>query len=191
MKNSEADKRTRLIEAANKLVHRQGFGQTTLADIAQESAVPLGNVYYYFKTKDEIGHALIEHRTDCTRGQFSEWDKLPEPRTRILAAIKAVAGNREILAQSGCPIGSLCQELHKEGGPLADKAAGMFSVLLGWLEAQFRLLGMGKASSGHALHLVSALQGASLLTNAFNDPTLMLRETARLTKWVSALSADT
>ena len=190
MENSKIDKRTRLLDAANKLVYKQGFGQTTLSDIAQESSVPLGNVYYYYKTKDDIGLALIEHRTNCIRGQFSEWEKLPEPRARILASIKTVADNREMVAQSGCPIGSLCQELHKDDGPLADKAAGMFTVLLGWLEAQFRLLGMGKESADHALHLVSALQGASLLTNAFNDSTLMLRETARLTKWVNTLSAD-
>ena len=180
-----------MIEAADKLVHQQGFNQTTLADIAQKSRVPLGNVYYYFKTKDDIGHALIEHRAHCYRDQISEWDKLPEPRKRILALIKAVDDNREIFAQSGCPIGSLCQELHKEGGPLADKAAGMFSSILGWLEAQFRLLGMGKESSDHALHLLSALQGASLLTNAFNDPTLMLRESARLKEWVNALRVGT
>lgn len=190
MKKPEIDKRTRLIEAANKLVQQQGFNQTTLAEIALEAKVPLGNVYYYFKTKDDIGRALIEHRTGCHQNQFSEWDKLPDPRKRILASIKTVADNREMVAQSGCPTGSLCQELHKDGGPLAEKSAGMFSAMLGWLEAQFRLLGMGKASSDHALHLVSALQGASLLTNAFNDPTLMLRETARLTKWVKALSAD-
>ena len=79
MKNSELDKRTRLLEAANKLVHQQGFNQTTLADIALESKVPLGNMYYYFKTKDDLGHALIEHRTECARDQLSEWDKLPEP----------------------------------------------------------------------------------------------------------------
>jgi len=186
----QSDKRTRLIEAANKLVQQQGFNQTTLADIAQAAEVPLGNVYYYYKTKDDLGRALIAHRTGCYLGQFGEWDKLPEPRARILASIKAVADSREMVAQSGCPMGSLSQELHKEGGPLADKAAGMFSALLGWLEAQFRLLGMGEASSDHALHLVAALQGASLLTNAFNDPTLMLRETARLTKWVKTLIPD-
>lgn len=187
VENAKTDKRTRLLDAANKLVQQQGFNQTTLADIAQESKVPLGNVYYYYKTKDDIGHALIEHRTDYYLGKIGEWDKLPEPRKRILAFIKMVADNRESLAQSGCPIGSLCQELHKDDGPLADKAAGMFTVLLGWLEAQFCLLGMGKESSDHALHLVSALQGASLLTNAFNDPTLMLREATRLKQWVNAI----
>ncbi len=190
MKKSKIDKRSRLIEAANKLVQQQGFNQTTLADIALEAKVPLGNVYYYFKTKEDLGHALIEHRTESACGQFSKWDKLPDPRARILASINMVADRRAMVAQSGCPTGSLCQELHKDGGPLAEKSAGTFSAMLGWLEAQFRLLGTGKESAGHALHLVSALQGASLLTNAFNDPTLMLRETARLTKWVKALSTD-
>ena len=187
MPTSRVDKRTRLIEAANQLVHRQGFNQTTLADIAHKSRVPLGNVYYYFKTKEDLGHAVIEHRSNCSRNQINEWDKLPEPRERILAAIKSVADRREILAQSGCPIGSLCQELHKEGGELADEAASTFSMLLEWLETQFRLLGTGKESSDHALHLVSALQGASLLTNAFNDPALMLRETKHLMQWVNSL----
>ena len=157
---------------------------------AKKSRVPLGNVYYYFKSKDDLGHALIEHRVDYYQSQIGEWDKLPDARARILASIKSAAAMREMIAQSGCPIGSLCQELHKDGGPLADKAAETFAVFLEWLETQFRLLGMKKESSGHALHLLSALQGASLLTNAFNDPTLMLRETARLMKWVNSLKVD-
>lgn len=187
VENSKNCKRASMIEAANKLVQQQGFKQTTLADIARESRVPLGNVYYYFKTKVDIGRALIEYRTECYQSQFAEWDKLPEPRARVLASIKAVADSSEMVALNGCPIGSLCQELQKEGGSLADKSASMFSALLGWLEMQFHLLGLGRGSAGHALHLVSALQGASLLTNAFNDPTLMLRETARLEQWVNAL----
>ena len=64
MENSGSNKRVRLLEAANKLVHAQGFNQTTLADIARAAEVPLGNVYYYFKTKDDIGSALIEHRAE-------------------------------------------------------------------------------------------------------------------------------
>ena len=187
MPTIRADKRTRLVEAADKLVHQQGFNRTTLADIAKKAKVPLGNVYYYFKTKEEIGQALIDHRIGFYRDLITSWNEMSDPRRRILAFIETVTGSREMLAQSGCPIGSLCQELHKEGGPLADKAAGTFTEILGWLETQFGLLGQGKESSDHALHLVSALQGAGLLTNTFNDPTLMLREAARLKEWVDAL----
>ena len=48
------DKRDRLIDAANDLIYQQTFNATTLADIAAKANVPLGNVYYYFKTKDDI-----------------------------------------------------------------------------------------------------------------------------------------
>ncbi|MBI3570528.1 MAG: TetR/AcrR family transcriptional regulator [Gammaproteobacteria bacterium] len=187
MPTTRADKRARLVEAADRLVHRQGFNRTTLADIAKRAKVPLGNVYYYFKTKEEIGQALIDHRADFYRSLITAWNELPDPRKRISAFIGMVADSRERLTQSGCPIGSLCQELHKEGGPLADKAAGTFTAILEWLEEQFRLLGTGRESSNHALHLLSALQGASLLTNTLNDPKLMLRETTRLQEWVDAL----
>jgi AcrR family transcriptional regulator len=187
MEIKETNKRFRLLEAANKLVHAQGFNQTTLADIAQEAEVPLGNVYYYFKTKEDIGHALIEHRANFYRGLIAAWDKLPDPKRRIHALIGEVEGQREALASSGCPIGSLCQELHKDGGVLAEKAASLMAAILGWTEQQFRLLGKGTESADLALHLVTVLQGASLLTHTFNQPDLVLRETARLKKWVDSL----
>ena len=187
MKSSETDKRARLLEAANKLVHAQGFNQTTLADIAKHADVPLGNVYYYFKTKEDIGQALIEHRAEFYRALMAAWEKSPDPKKRILALIQMVADQRETLAGSGCPIGSLCQELHKDGGPLADKAATLLAAILSWSEQQFNLLGKGQRSADLALHLVSVLQGASLLTHTFHQPDLIVRETARLKEWVEAL----
>ncbi|HSW53308.1 MAG TPA: TetR/AcrR family transcriptional regulator [Sulfuricaulis sp.] len=187
MENKGSDKRTRLIEAANKLIHQQGFNLTTLADIARESEVPLGNVYYYFKTKEEIGSALIEHRANFYRGMIESWNQLPDPKQRLVALIEMVSGERETLARSGCPIGSLCQELHKDGGPLADKSASLMAAMLSWTEQQFRLLGKDKESPDLALHLVSVLQGASLLTHTFRQPDLIAREADRLREWINSL----
>ena len=45
-------KRDRLIEAAKEKFYQQGVARTTLADIAQQAQVPLGNVYYHFRTKE-------------------------------------------------------------------------------------------------------------------------------------------
>jgi TetR/AcrR family transcriptional repressor of nem operon len=47
-------KRERLLGAAADLLYRQGVEKTTLADIAQAADVALGNIYYYFKTKDAM-----------------------------------------------------------------------------------------------------------------------------------------
>ncbi len=180
MVNKRSNRRAILTEAADRLVHKRGYCQTTLSDIAQEADIPLGNVYYYFKTKEEIGHALIDHRANFYGGLLASWNKLPDPKKRILSFLQMMIDGREMLTQSGCTIGSLCQELHKEGGPLADKAAHLFATILKWLEEQFRLIGKGSQSRSLAMHIVSVLQGAILLAHTFKTPEPIVTETERL-----------
>jgi AcrR family transcriptional regulator len=181
------DKRTRIVEVAAKLVHEQGFARTSLADIARESGVPLGNLYYYFKTKDAIGEALIEKMAGLHDAIREAWDRELEPRERILAFIQASIDSRDSVARSGCPVGSLCSELHKESRPLAERASKLFDDFLQWIERQFRLLGKGAESRELAFHLVCALQGASLLANTFHDTRRLTRESNRLKEWVRSL----
>jgi TetR/AcrR family transcriptional regulator, transcriptional repressor for nem operon len=182
-----ADKRSRLVNAAVSLAYRNGFGATSLADIASEAEVPLGNVYYYFKTKDEIGEAIIDLRLAQLSAMLKRWDEVESPRERLYRCIESVLDNKESLAKGGCAVGTFCSELHKEGGTVAGKATGIFSQYLAWLETQFRALGKGKASRGLAVHLLSALQGISLLAHTFHDPSLVTMETRRLKGWVESL----
>ncbi len=181
------NKRTKLIDAADKLVAQQGFNQTTLADIAAAAKMQLGNVYYYFRTKDQIGTALIQRRSRAFQELRENWDRNPDPKVRLYAFIQMTIDNREHLALNGCPIGSLCQELHKDGGLLADSAAGMFTDFLAWLETQFRLLGKGEESADLAAHLMSVLQGVTLLTNSLKKTDYIVTEAHRLKEWVRAL----
>ena len=188
MNRKSADKRDSLVEAADKLVYLQGFHETTLADIATHAGIPLGNLYYYFKTKEELGAAIIARRAKYYSDLAAEWSKQADPKTRIAAFIEYVEGRRELLSRSGCPIGSLCQELHKgDGGILAEQATALFTEQLKWLEGQFLALGCEDASAGHALHLLSAMQGAALLTHTFGDSELIQSEAARVKEWVKTL----
>jgi AcrR family transcriptional regulator len=45
------EKRAELVRAAMGLLHEQGYQRTAFAKVATPADVPLGNVYYYFKTK--------------------------------------------------------------------------------------------------------------------------------------------
>src|SRR5579872_3645247 len=128
----KTDKRIRLIEAAKVLIHQQGFNLTTLADIAQEADVPLGNVYYYFKTKEAIGEAVIEKRAAECAEFLNGIDKNPDPRSRLFALLQLSSEDLELIARYGCPVGGLCQELGKQGGSLADQAAKLLHDLLSW-----------------------------------------------------------
>src|SRR5258707_6551086 len=59
MASTNIDKRSRLLSAAVELTYQNGFEATSLADIARDAIVTLCNVYYYYKTKDEIGNAIV------------------------------------------------------------------------------------------------------------------------------------
>src|SRR6266436_3808771 len=150
MRTAQPDKRTRLIETATKLAYGRGFRDTSLADIAEAARVPVGNVYYYFKTKEELAEAVVERRRGEFRAAREGWDRLSSPKERLLAFVDSVHANREQLARGGCPVGGLCSELHKEGGALVRKSSSLFSDSTGWMQKQFLSAGDEKYSRGLA-----------------------------------------
>jgi TetR/AcrR family transcriptional regulator, transcriptional repressor for nem operon len=180
-------KRNRLIQAAMTLVYRHGFKETRLADIAAEANVPPGNVYYYFKTKEEIGAAIIEERLSQIKALQQKLDGMDSAQERLCVFVKMTFNNREMLARGGCPTGSLCTELHKEGGPLAERSTALFEQLLEWLKVQFEALGDAADSQGLAVHLLSALQGIAVLAHSLSDPEIVVLETERLQEWIRTL----
>lgn len=180
----KTDKRVRLIEAAKLLIHKQGFNLTTLADIAQEADVPLGNVYYYFKTKEAIGEAVIDKRAAEYTEMLIKLDENAEPIARLRALIALAGEELESIARYGCPVGGLCQELGKQGGPLADQAAKLLHDVLNWTEKQFKSLGFADRAEELALNLVASLQGMHLLTHTFKDPKISQRQTRTLLGWL-------
>lgn len=184
---SRPDKRTRLIETAARLAHERGFGNTALSDIAREADVPLGNIYYYYKTKAEIGEAIIAQQLEAFEAQRRDWDRAETPKGRLRALVQTTIDNRGMLARNGCPVGSLCAELHKGDGVLAEAASRPFAALLAWIESQFEALGKGAEKRVLAVHLLSALQGVSLLANSFHDADLVILEGDQLKAWIGAL----
>ncbi|MEU7801991.1 TetR/AcrR family transcriptional regulator [Micromonospora arborensis] len=184
------DKRRRLMTAAAQVLHQQGVERTTIADIADAADVPVGNVYYYFKTKDELVQAALAEHSGHLAELTGELDKLPDPRERLQALVALWVGQRDLAARYGCPTGTLAVELDKrtEGG--MDLEAGkVIRLLLDWVEHQFRELGLPNPGD-LAITLVGAYQGMSLLANALRDPEIMTREGARLTNWLNTLPAD-
>lgn len=182
------DKRDRLIQTAVNLVYRQGFHQTTLADIAQQAQVPLGTVYYFFKTKEAIGEALVEHYLRTYQEACQRWNSEPDPKSRLMTFLQVMFEDSQRLSQSGCPVGTLCAELHKQGdGTLAQHATEIFDELLTWLATQFQALGKGDESRALAVHLLSAVEGAILLAQSFHTLEYLEREAEQLTLWIRSL----
>ncbi len=186
-KPASADARTRLIDSAVDLAHRHGFGKTTLADIAKAAKVPPGNVYYYFKSKEEIGDAIVDRRLARLSLMRQELAKLASPRERLCALVMASLAGREMVAQFGCPMGTFCSEVNKDGGPLGKKASKLFVDLLASVESQFKEFCSEAEARVHALHLVSSLQGVTVLANCAKNPEYIKTEATRLADWIRTL----
>lgn len=184
----DAGKRQRLMAAAARILHEQGVERTTIADIARAADVPVGNVYYYFKTKDELVEAALSQHTEYLKDLTGRLDRLPDPRERLKGLVTAWVGARDVAARYGCPTGTLAVELDKRAEGGLDLSVGqVIRQLLEWVEQQYRQLGVAEPD-GRALALVGAYQGMSLLSNALRDPEVMTREGARLLRELDSLA---
>ena len=180
MSNAEI-KRERIVHSAQTLFHSQGYTITTLADIADRAKVPLGNVYYYFKTKEDLVAAVVEDRNRQVHERHLLLEKAPTPWRRLEAFVQRIHDEAESRAEHGCPAGGLAQEAAKLGGRISKEAASTFELMLGWVGEQFEVLGF-KAVEAHerSVDLVAAVQGAILLGHSTGDPELIRRAMKRL-----------
>ena len=74
-------RREALTQAAAELFWTKGFAATSIADIAQKAAVPVGNVYYYYKTKSDLADAVATFFVGETESLVQAvQDETPDPR---------------------------------------------------------------------------------------------------------------
>jgi AcrR family transcriptional regulator len=180
-------KRARLVESAKGLIHEQGAHRTTLADVAERADVPLGNVYYYFKSKDELIGAVLDCYKEQAATLIQALERHRSPQARLKALVRNWADMRETVARHGCPMGTLCAELDKiESGRDRD-AAAVLALIIDWAEGQIRQLGRRDARD-LAEALFAGIQGAALLANTFRDPAILGRQTRHLERWIDTLT---
>jgi TetR/AcrR family transcriptional repressor of nem operon len=179
-------KRERLIYGAVQVLHAQGVEATTLADIAKAADVPVGNVYYYFKTKDDLVQAVIAAHAGEIKTTLASLEHHRTPKARLKAFVRMLTDQRELAARYGCPQGSLCSELDKRHDELSRSSAQLIRLPIEWAERQLRAMGRRDARE-LAVALIAAYQGVALLTNTFGDPELMAREGRRLERWIDSL----
>ena len=183
-------KRERLVAAAIQLLHQQGMERTTLAEIAQAADVPAGNVYYYFKTKDEVIAAVVEAHARQIRTILAALEaRHRSPRHRLKAFARELTSQSEIVAAYGCPLGSLCWELDKRAAESSLDVAMLMRLPVEWAEAQFRALGRHDAHD-LALDLLAAYEGNALLANTMRDPQILSRAAKRLEHWIDAITTE-
>jgi len=71
--DSQSERRTRILDAAERCFVRSGFHRTTMQDVAAEAAMSQGNLYRYFPSKDAIVAGLTERDRAEVAGDFASF----------------------------------------------------------------------------------------------------------------------
>ncbi|MCG8428815.1 MAG: TetR/AcrR family transcriptional regulator [Chromatiales bacterium] len=179
----------RIVDAANQLFYRKGYNRTSFTDVVEEAEVPRGNIYYYFKTKDEMLHAVINQRLDTTNTMLNDWEKqIPEPLDRLVRFVQIMYDSTPALLQSGCPMGSLNVELAKDQPELKSDAKKLFDVFQLWLARQFSELGYPDEARELSMQLLARGQGVIVVAQVYQDPGFLERGTKDINRWLEDLA---
>lgn len=135
------DKRKRLIQAAKKLFTEKGYQATTLAMIATESDVPLGNVYYYFKSKEAFMDAVINTMDFDLQQQINTYAQQPNPGTRLSSYLDDSVQNSVSLTQYGDSLLNISKQASSVNNDLKEKSISIANTLFQWVQKQFEEMG--------------------------------------------------
>jgi TetR/AcrR family transcriptional regulator, transcriptional repressor for nem operon len=109
-----SDTREKIIHKGAQLIHAQGYKATGLQQILDVAGIPKGSFYFYFKSKDDFGCAVIDYFTRTIGEIFT--GLLRDARITPLERLNKLLDYYESAfkksgATLGCPIGNLSLEL--------------------------------------------------------------------------------
>jgi TetR/AcrR family transcriptional repressor of nem operon len=175
--------RDQILNAASRLIHVQGYHSTSLDDVLRESGVGKGNFYYYFKSKEDLGYAIIDRITQAfiERGldpAFAAADL--DPIAQLHAFFdRVVDSQRQRNCVGGCAMGNLACELSDVHEGFRRRLAAVFDVYRSHLAEAIRrgqeggCLRADADAARLAQFLVAGLEGAMLLSKVARDITVM------------------
>ena len=177
--------RDQILNAASRLIHVQGYQSTSLDDVLRESGVGKGNFYYYFKSKEELGYAIIDRirRAFIERAlepAFADADADPVGQLHAFFD-RVLDSQRQRNCVGGCAMGNLACELSDVHEGFRQQLAGIFDVYRDHLAETIRrgqLSGRLRPDADAtrvAQFLVGGLEGAILLGKVTRDITVIER----------------
>lgn len=114
-KSTRGEARTRLLDAAMKVIREQGYAASTVDDICAAAGVTKGAFFHHFPSKEDLAVAAADHFAAMADGFFAAapYRDLPRARDRVLGY---VAFRRAIisgaLADFTCLLGTMVQEAY-------------------------------------------------------------------------------
>ena len=83
----------KIVTAAVRLLRKRGYSGTTIEDICAESGVKRGNLYFYFRSKEELAREALGFAAQRHLPFFLElMEDEPDPLRQVELMIHGVCG---------------------------------------------------------------------------------------------------
>lgn len=176
------ERRDALVAACAELFWQKGYANTSIADIAAHAGIPLGNVYYYFRSKADMANAVAAVFVTETESLIADiGTQTQEPRERLALLVRRLAQSARSRVAHGCPIGGCVHDFRHDAQPAADRAAEALSLLIGFMARELGKTGLRpSAAMAAARGAVSDWQGGIVLAHALRDATVMAESFRRM-----------
>jgi TetR/AcrR family transcriptional regulator, transcriptional repressor for nem operon len=174
--------RENILDAAGRLIHLRGFHNTSVDDILRESGVGKGNLYYYFKSKDELGYAALDRTLERIREDVLErvFATDLDPWTQLEMFLEfPMERVRRDGCTGGCPLGNLAMEMSDVHEGFRTRLSHAFGQLQSHLEATLErarlqdTLRLGTDIPRLAHFILAGLEGAFMMGKLHRNADLM------------------
>ena len=190
---TQPDARTRLLQAALRLVRMKGWAATSVDELCLAAGITKGSFFHHFKTKEALGVAAATHWGRSTTAMFAAapYHAPADPTERVVAYIDfraALLG--EDLAACTCFAGTLVQETWASSPAMREACGDAITGHAATLEADIeaaRPPGAEWDAASLALFTQTVLQGAFVLAKATGTIETARGQVAHLRRYVGML----
>ncbi len=138
MAAAKANTREGIIRKGAELIHARGYKATGIQQILDSVGVPKGSFYFYFKSKDDFGCAVVDHFSNAIGEIFAR--HLRDPRMAPLERLNKLldyfeSSFKKSGATLGCPIGNLSLELAGANEALRERLHAAVEGVIAEIEA--------------------------------------------------------
>lgn len=185
----------KIMVTAQELFYRHGFLGTSVDDILREAHVSKSNFYYHFKSKEDLGIAVLEQRREDFEGLMTATLKNPDatPQERLKHFFTLLAEMQEgRLGQGGCPFGNLVVEVAEQSERFRCQLIAIFegmTSMIADLIAEGQQRGEFRRDVSHvdlAALIVQTIQGMLLMAKCHKQAGSMGRSSAWLLKLIQS-----
>jgi len=180
-------RREALVQAAADLFWKRGYSASSIAHVARAAGVPVGNVYYYFKTKADLAMAVAEMFVGQTEALVEEVSvSEPDPRRRLKTLIDRLRTGQGSRLAHGCPIAAAARDFRADAPAASTRAAESFTILTGFIAGELVRTGMRPSLAlGRARSVVCEWQGGIALGHALDEPPVLAEAFGRMERLVA------